>query len=179
VEPHVTRYQQAPQTQQLPPKPEAVSPIATEANMYIAKLKAVNDRIAEPEMSTLIGQIEGVTSEIFAAIAERTTDLQSVRRFMSYYLPTALKLMETYANYEAKQVQTPGILQTKEKIKASLERFVTAFLKLHDSIYFTESMDVMNEISAMESRLASEGVLVSEDDVIKKYLDDNEGLPGF
>jgi hypothetical protein len=44
-----------------------------------------------------------------------------------------------------------------------------AFYKLHNSIYESASMDVMNEISAMESILTSEGLIVESDEIHKLF----------
>ncbi|MCL1802070.1 MAG: 5-bromo-4-chloroindolyl phosphate hydrolysis family protein [Eubacteriaceae bacterium] len=138
---------------------------------YIDKFRAINEKITDEEMSDMISDIEKVTAEIFVSIKGDVEKTAIVRRFLSYYLPTTNKLLETYLQFETKSVQTPNITQTQEKIKETLNLLLEAFYKLHDSLYDEDAMDVMNEISAMESILSSEGLITASNDDIASFLE--------
>ena len=157
----------APQPQPAP-SPAAdpeVSRIIEHSRNYITKIKIANDRIPDEDMSDLISRIERVTKDIFDAVVDKPENIPSLRRFLSYYLPTTLKLMETYAHLDKRMTQTSNITATKLEIKSMLEKLLEAYHKLLDSIYDSTAMDVMNEISAMESILSSEGLLKGENDI--------------
>ena len=154
-----------PQPVQSPASDPEVSRIIEHSRNYITKIKIANDRIPDEDMSDLISRIERVTKDIFDAVVDKPENIPSLRRFLSYYLPTTLKLMETYAHLDKRMTQTSNITATKLEIKAMLEKLLEAYHKLLDSIYDSTAMDVMNEISAMESILSSEGLLKGENDI--------------
>ena len=154
-----------PQTVQSPAADPEVARIIEHSRNYITKIKIANDKIPDEDMSDLISRIESVTKDIFDAVVDKPENIPSLRRFLSYYLPTTLKLMETYAHLDKRMTQTSNITATKHEIKAMLEKLLEAYYKLLDSIYDSTAMDVMNEISAMESILSSEGLLKGENDI--------------
>jgi hypothetical protein len=160
-------------TQTVVPTPEDET--TREAKKFIAKLEVVNEKIPDEEISSLINDLVKVTEEIFESVGDKPENVVAVRRFLSYYLPTTVKLLETYVQYDQKKVQTANIAQTKAKIKEMLEKLLEAFYQLHDSLYQYEAMDVMNEISAMESILSSEGLISDKGDEIHRLFE-NETL---
>jgi hypothetical protein len=153
------------------PQEKQAAELAAQSRVYIAKIRDINEKIPDPEMSAIIEKVEQVTVEIFNSVRDNPDNASVVRRFLSYYLPTSLKLLETYVQYDTKQVQTPNITQTKQKIKDTLNLLLDAFYKLHDSMYEVEAMDVMNEITAMESILSQEGLISNSEDDIHNYFE--------
>ena len=58
----------------------------------------MNDAIPDPVMSAKISRLEEVSGRIFA-LAQKDPDKKAqLQKFMNYYLPTALKLLNTYAH---------------------------------------------------------------------------------
>ena len=46
---------------------------------------------------------------------------------MDYYLPTSLKLLDTYAELDAQGVEGANITESKTRIERSMDTLVTAF----------------------------------------------------
>ncbi|NLG25582.1 MAG: hypothetical protein GX558_09520, partial [Clostridiales bacterium] len=70
----------------------------------IADLKALrkaNDDIPSPTVSARLDRMAAAGEKIFAEIAREKGKAPAVRKFMNYYLPTAVKLMDHYRNLSA------------------------------------------------------------------------------
>ena len=83
-------------------KAENVTP--REANEgYAGALRAIrdaNDRIADPVLSEKIDHLETVAGKIFREVEEHPEKQQQAATFLNYYLPTTLKLLDSYAKFE-------------------------------------------------------------------------------
>ena len=83
-------------------KKENVTP--KEANEgYAGALRAIrsaNDRIADPVLSEKIDHLETVAGKIFREVEEHPEKQQQAATFLNYYLPTTLKLLDSYAKFE-------------------------------------------------------------------------------
>ena len=60
-------------------------------------IRNANDRIRSAEISRKIYDIEDVCKKIFAHVEKYPKKEKKLRRFMDYYLPTTLKLLNSYA----------------------------------------------------------------------------------
>lgn len=77
-------------------------------------------------MSAKISRLEEVSGRICAG-AERPGTKAQLQKFMNYYLPTALKLLNTYASLPARAVEGTNITEAKHSIERSMDLLVTAF----------------------------------------------------
>jgi len=78
---------------------------------------------------------------------------------MNYFLPTTLKLLETYDNLSVSGAVGENAAQVKKDIKASMDNVVKAFSKQLDNLYSSEALDVSAEVGVLEAVLAGEGLL--------------------
>ena len=77
---------------------------------------------------------------------------------MSYYLPTTLKLLQAYQEFDAQPIQGENIKSAKTEISDTLDTITVAFKNLLDSLFEHEAMDISTDISALETMLAQEGL---------------------
>ncbi len=143
---------------------EKLDTLINEANGYISNIRKANDRIADEGVSQKITQIENITTKIFEYVAKNPDTLPNVRRFISYYLPTTLKLLDAYAELASQGVQTANITTIMKKIDDSLSTVKEAFEKQYDSLYDYKAMDISSEISVFEDILSSEGLIKNKSD---------------
>ena len=97
-------------------------------------------------------------SRIYAQIQKSPDKLSELRRFQEYYLPTTLKLVETYREFDAQPIAGENINTAKTEIEASLDTINQAFEKLFDSLFAETAMDVSADISVLQTLLAQEGL---------------------
>ena len=81
---------------------------------------------------------------------------------MDYYLPSAIKLVKSYQDFEA-QPETATVSKAKDEILATLDVINTAFETLLDGLYQEDAMDVSTDISVLKTMLAQEGLTGHDD----------------
>lgn len=78
-------------------------------------------------------------------------------RFMDYYTPTTLKLVNTYREFDAMEVKGTNILTSMNEIENTLDTIIMAFEKLLDDLFQDTAFDVSSDISVLQTMLAREG----------------------
>ena len=131
--------------------------VATGEN-YISQIRAVNDVIPGREVSEKLDRLEFVTGRIFEAVQKYPEKRGDLERFMEYYMPTTLKLVNTYKLLDEQPVQGENILSAKAEIERSLDSINTAYEKLYDDMFKDVAWDISTDISVMENMFAREGL---------------------
>ncbi len=67
-----------------------------EGDAAIKAMRALNDRIQDETISGQIDRLDEVSGKIFDYVKDHPEKLPQIRKFMSYYLPTTLKLLRSY-----------------------------------------------------------------------------------
>ena len=128
----------------------------------LRQLREVNDAIPDPVMSAKISRLEEVSGRIFA-LAQKDPDKKAqLQKFMNYYLPTALKLLNTYASLSGQAVEGTNITEAKHSIERSMDLLVTAFENQLDKLFQADALDVNADIAALEGMLNLDGLTGSE-----------------
>ena len=153
----------APQPPRPEPKPQP-KPVHTEDEYtsLLHQLRAVNDAIPDPVMTAKISRLETLSSRIFALAKKDPAKKAQLQKFMDYYLPTALKLLNTYASLSAQDVQGQNITEAKHSIERSMDLLVTAFENQLDKLFQSDALDVTTDIAALEGMLNMDGLTDSE-----------------
>ena len=120
-------------------------------------MRRLNDSILDPKISAQIDRLEDTTGKIIDTVAASPSKLPQIRKFMNYYLPTTLKLLNAYDRMDSTGASGANIDGTKGKIEDMLETICAAFTRQLDDLYGQEAMDVSAEIRVMEQMLAQEG----------------------
>ena len=98
-------------------------PEADQYQKILDELRRVNDAITDEEMTDKISRLEAVSAKIFEQARTDPDKLPQMRKFMDYYLPTSLKLLNTYAEHEFRNILTDDLdLATEEEKKAAEEK---------------------------------------------------------
>ena len=141
-----------------------VTRIISEGEDYLKTVKELNDRIPDEEMSRKISRIEELMHRTFEEVKRQPKSANSLRKYMSYYLPTTVKLLNAYADLDGKPEIGENIAQTKREISDSLDMVGDAFEKLFDSLFEEMSWDISSDISVMKTMMAQDGL--TEDSVV-------------
>lgn len=140
-----------------PVQPEQASPAPTPLTT-IQKIRWLNDEIDDAAVSARIDQIEAVTSSILQTVREKPERAGVVGKFMDYYLPTTLKLLESYRLMEDQPYQGENIQAARERIEDVLAKLVTAMEAQQERLFSAEAADVAAEIDALEKMMAADGL---------------------
>ncbi len=148
-----------------PPKQPEPKPAPEPADQYAAllrQLREVNDAIPDPVMSAKISRLEAVSARIFELAKQDPGKKAQLQKFMDYYLPTALKLLSTYASLSAQDVQGGNIADAKKNIERSMDLLVTAFENQLDKLFQSDALDVSADVAALEGMLNMDGLTGSD-----------------
>ena len=148
-----------------PPKQPEPKPAPAPADQYAAllqQLRQVNDAIPDPVMTTKISRLEAVSARIFELAKQDPGKKAQLQKFMDYYLPTALKLLNTYASLPAQDVQGENIADAKKNIERSMDLLVTAFENQLDKLFQSDALDVSADVAALEGMLNMDGLTGNE-----------------
>lgn len=146
-------------------KNEELAKVIAEGERYVSQIKQANDAIPGEEISASLDRLEWITTKIFDYVKEHPEQLPSIRKFMDYYLPTTLKLVNAYKEFDAQPIQGENIKKAKDDIQKSLYTINSAFEKLFDSLYIDAAVDVSADISVLNTMLTREGLRESETDI--------------
>ena len=144
-----------------PPRPAEPAPTPAPEDQYAAlqrQLRQANDAIPDPVMTAKISRLEDVSARIFSLAKKDPDKKAQLQKFMDYYLPTALKLLNTYAQLSAQDVQGTNITEAKQSIERSMDLLITAFENQLDKLFASDALDVSTDIAALEGMLNLDGL---------------------
>lgn len=135
-----------------------IDALLVERERAVGEMRRLNDSIEDPQISAQIDHLEATTGKIIDTVAASPAKLPQIRKFMNYYLPTTLKLLNAYDRMDSTGASGTNIDGAKGKIEDMLDTICTAFSRQLDDLYGEEAMDVSAEIKVMEQMLAQEGL---------------------
>ena len=112
----------------------------------IAEMKRLDDNIADPTISAQIVRLQNPEK------------LPQIRRFMNYYLPTTLKILNAYDRMGEQGVAGENITSTMHKVENMMATIITAFEKQLDNLFGAEAMDISTDMVVLENMMAREGL---------------------
>ena len=135
-----------------------VDALLGEREKAVTEMRRLNDSIKDVKISAQITHLETTTSKIIGAVVEKPSKLPQIRKFMNYYLPTTLKLLNAYDRMDSTGVSGANIDGTKGKIEDMLDTVCVAFSRQLDALYGEEALDISTDIKVMEQMLQQEGI---------------------
>lgn len=133
-------------------------PLIEEGKESIEQIREANEAISGEVISQKLDRLEIILCKIFEYVENHTDELPETRKFMGYYLPTTLKLVNAYREMDAEPIQGENIRSAKHEIEATLDTINYAFENLLDSFYQDKAMDISTDITVLETMLAQEGL---------------------
>lgn len=137
-----------------------------EENDLLRQIREVNEDIENPELSRKIYRIEEITQRILEFQKEHPDKAGELRKFLNYYLPTTLKILNSYAQLENQGVEGENITATKQRIEGMMDMVVEGFERQLDKLFAGDMMDIAADITVMERMMQGDGLADSEDQMM-------------
>lgn len=120
-----------------------------EENAVLAEIRAVNDSIEDAALSAQIAPASGLITcprifEYQKSHPERSAQLHA---FLSYYLPTTLKILRAYAQLESQGVEGENIAAAMSRIEGMMGKVVEGFEKQLDQLFQGDAMDITTDVA--------------------------------
>lgn len=135
-----------------------IDELIQEREHAVSEMRRLNDSIEDPVISAQIDRLESTTKKIVAYVVENPGKLPQIRRFLNYYLPTTLKLLNAYDRADSTGISGANVDGTKGRVSDMMNTIVTAFDKQLDALFGDEALDISTDITVMEQMLAREGI---------------------
>ncbi len=137
--------------------------LIAEGQVYIDQLRIMNDHIQGEEISAKLFRLESLLKQIYARLEEHPEQLPQLKKFLEYYLPTTLKLVAAYEEFDAMSEQGPNIVEAKAEIEKTMDTINDAFAELLNRLYRDTAFDVTTDAQVLQTMLAQEGLTGGND----------------
>ena len=102
--------------QESAPQPDPDPAGESQYQRLLRQLHEAGAVLADPVLRDKAARLETVSARIFALAEADPGKEDQLRKFVNYYLPTALKLLHTYAQLDGQGVDGENITKTKQSI---------------------------------------------------------------
>lgn len=139
--------------------------IEKEGRAYMQRLRKLNDEIPGEVISNKLFALDDLLMKIFDVLREHPEKSPLMRKFMDYYLPTTVKLMEAYADFDRSGVQSDDVKNAKAEIEKTMDTINQAFEKLLGDMYQDAAFEAAADARVLKTILAQDGYAKSEFEV--------------
>lgn len=128
----------------------------------LEEIRAVNDAIDNPRLSQQIDRIGVITAKILDYQRQHPDKSPQLHSFLSYYLPTTLKILRAYAQLEDQEVAGENITAAMERIEGMMDKVVEGFEKQLDQLFQGDALDITTDVEVLERMLSKDGLSSKE-----------------
>ena len=137
----------------------SVDAVIEQGRSQLERLKAANDAIPDADISAALERMTNAGEAIFDVLARDPKQMQAVRKFMNYYLPTADKLMQSYRLMRDTKPVSENMARAMDSIRRSLSMIADAFEKQLDNLYGDRALDIETDIDVLETLMRADGLI--------------------
>ena len=129
-------------------------------------LKAEKDAINEYVFSRRIDTVRDGLDKVLRQIIDSPDKAHRIRKMNSYYLPTAVKLLQGYRSAKQQGASYMTVSATREDVLSTLDQLNDAIAQVLDKMVQDDLEDMDVEIEVFERMLKSDGL--KEDEVTQE-----------
>lgn len=140
-----------------------VDPIVQEGRVALAEMGRLYKSIEKPEIRSRINELMQITDKIIQDAIDDPSDVPQIKQFMNYYLPTTLKLLNSYDRMSSQGISGDNLNKTMDSIEDMLDTAIVAYKKQLDALFADQALDIETDIQVMNQMLEREGLSEKED----------------
>lgn len=137
---------------------DELNAMISEGQDYIQKLHHLNDLIEDEIVSEKLYRMENLLKEIFLRLKEAPEQMPNMRKLMNYYLPTTIKLLQAYSEFDDVSAPNIDICSAKTEIEKTIDIINEAFTELLNKLFQKSAFDAATDAQVLQTMLASEGL---------------------
>lgn len=156
------------------PKPKALpaeepqeSDFASQASALMERLQQESDQLADDEISSKVDALLQICRHITRTAAEQPAKATSCRKFLSYYLPTTIKMITSCRSITQSGVSSAEVDKVRASTLKGLEMIIAACQNLLDSLFGGDVQDISLDVEILEKMLKRDGLIENELDLAK------------
>ena len=140
-----------------------IDPIVEEGNRALSEMGRLYMSIKDTEVRKKINELMRITDKITQDAIADPSDIPQIKKFMNYYLPTTIKLLNAYDRMSAQGIGGENLDKSMKSINEMLDAAIEAFKKRLDSLFEDQALDIETDIKVMNTMLAREGLSGNKD----------------
>ena len=145
-----------------------IDPILEEGHRALSEMGRLYMSIKDVEVRQKINEIMRITDKITQDAINDPSDIPQIKKFMNYYLPTTIKLLNAYDRMSAQGIEGENLDKSMKNINEMLDAAIVAYKKRLDSLFANQALDIETDIEVMNTMLAREGLTGGSDFRIKQ-----------
>jgi len=154
------RKQAAPEKKSYGPE---IDPIIEEGNRALSEMGRLYRTIKDTDVRMKINEIMRITDKITQDAIDDPSDIPQIKKFMNYYLPTTIKLLNAYDRMSSQGIEGENLDKSMKSINEMLDAAIEAYKKRLDSLFENQALDIETDIKVLNTMLAREGLSGTND----------------
>ena len=158
----VTPEPEKPAAQEAPAEPSPYSPevqaVIQEGRTALKEMGRLYASIPNPEIRSRINELMSVSDKIIRDAIDDPADVPQIRKFLDFYLPTTIRLLNAYDRMSAQEFGGENITGSMQRIEEMLDTTIAAYKKQLDALFANQAADIQMDIDTMNTMLAREGL---------------------
>lgn len=126
---------------------------------YIENLSLQIDSIKNVEFKDEVGKLLSILHAIKKAIQQDPGRIEDLNKFVDYYTPTTIKLIDRYIEFEQSPVPIDSMNKSRHDIEKSIKTVVSAYENLLNELYKEDLLELSAEMDVMNTVLTQDGLI--------------------
>ena len=140
-----------------------IDPIIEEGNRALAEMGRLYGSIQDGAVRQKINEIMRITDKIMQDAIQDPADVPQIRKFMNYYLPTTIKLLNAYDRMSLQGIEGENVDKSMHNINEMLDTAIEAYKKRLDSLLANQALDIETDIAVLNTMLERDGLTGGRD----------------
>ena len=133
--------------------------LIAEGREYIISIKELHLGITKEPMSSKLTKLETILTAIFDRVEKEPKETEKLYKLMKYYLPTTVKLIKTYSDFDNVISPDSDILNTKKEIELTIDSINEACGEFQNRLFKDTAFDADTDAALLKVMLAKEGLI--------------------
>lgn len=140
-----------------------IDPILEEGARALGEMARIYSSVQDKEVRRKINELMRITDKITQDAIADPSDIPQIKKFMNYYLPTTIKLLNAYDRMSAQGIEGENLDRSMNNINEMLDQAIVAYKKRLDSLFENQALDIETDIEVMNRMLTREGLTGEKD----------------
>ena len=140
--------------------------LTAQASNTIKQIKGLEGKIENPGIQSNISQICETSDKILLSLKEKPKKMKQVRKFVDYYLPFTLKILDQYDRVENQSLTSQESIDFMERVERMLDRVKLACEAQLNNMYDLDIIDTNADIKVFETMLKTDGLVDNNMNII-------------
>lgn len=129
----------------------------------LGQLRAERDAIREQVFTRRLNNISDVMTKLLQRVIDSPENATHIRRLITYYLPTTVKLLQSYRSNKAQGLSYMDMSKSREQLLDWLDKLQDASHSVLDKVIQADLLDDSAEMEVLDQMLRYDGFATDEE----------------